>query len=43
MEWVKTILVEKYNNVSPHDLDLVKIVNTDERWRYSTNSTRNTT
>jgi uncharacterized protein (TIGR00730 family) len=30
MDWVKTILVEKYHNVSPGDLDLVKIVDTED-------------
>ena len=30
MDWIKTVLVEKYANVSPGDLDLIKIVDTEE-------------
>ncbi|HLA56486.1 MAG TPA: LOG family protein, partial [Flavobacterium sp.] len=30
MDWVKTILVEKYANVSPDDLNLIKIVDTED-------------
>lgn len=28
MDWVKSVLLEKYNNVSPNDLNLIKIVDT---------------
>lgn len=28
MDWVKSVLLEKYNNVSPDDLNLIKIVDT---------------
>ncbi|WP_306350873.1 TIGR00730 family Rossman fold protein [Flavobacterium sp. '19STA2R22 D10 B1'] len=30
MEWIKTTLLGKYNNVSAHDLDLIKIVDTED-------------
>jgi len=30
MEWVKTVLIEKYANVSPGDLDLIKIVDNED-------------
>ncbi len=30
MVWVKEVLVEKYENVSPKDLDLIKIVDTED-------------
>ena len=30
MEWIKTVLIEKYNNVSPEDLNLIKIVDTED-------------
>ncbi|RZJ26697.1 MAG: TIGR00730 family Rossman fold protein, partial [Flavobacterium sp.] len=30
MDWIKAILVEKYANVSPDDLNLIKIVDTED-------------
>jgi uncharacterized protein (TIGR00730 family) len=30
MDWIKSVLVEKYSNVSPKDLDLIKIVDTED-------------
>ena len=30
MEWVKTVLIEKYANVSPADMDLIKIVDNED-------------
>lgn len=30
MDWVKTVLIEKYANVSPADLDLIKIVDNED-------------
>jgi uncharacterized protein (TIGR00730 family) len=30
MEWIKTVLIEQYNNVSPDDLKLIKIVDTED-------------
>ena len=29
-DWVKTVLIEKYGNVSPEDMDLIKIVDTEQ-------------
>ena len=31
MEWVKTILLEKFNNVSPGDMDLFTIVDNEDQ------------
>jgi hypothetical protein len=30
MEWIKTVLIEKYFNANPEDLDLIKVVDTSE-------------
>lgn len=30
LEWVKTVLLEKYSNISPNDLNLIKVVDTAE-------------
>lgn len=30
IDWIKSVLVEKYGNVSPKDLDLIKIVDTED-------------
>jgi len=30
IEWVKTVLIEKYSNVSPGDMDLIKIVDNED-------------
>jgi predicted Rossmann-fold nucleotide-binding protein len=30
LEWIKTVLLEKENNVSPEDLDLISVVDTAE-------------
>lgn len=30
MDWIKTVLIEKYFNASPEDLDLIKVVDTSE-------------
>ena len=30
MDWVKTVLIEKYANVSPGDMDLIKIVDNED-------------
>jgi hypothetical protein len=30
MEWIKTVLIEQYKNVSPEDLNLIKIVDTED-------------
>ena len=30
MEWIKTVLIEQYKNVSPEDLKLIKIVDTED-------------
>ena len=30
VEWIKTILLDKFNNISPEDLDLFHLVDTEE-------------
>lgn len=30
MEWIQNVLLEKYNNISPNDLNLIKVVDTAE-------------
>ena len=30
IDWVKTVLIEKYANVSPGDMDLIKIVDNED-------------
>ena len=30
MEWIKTVLIEQYKNVSQEDLNLIKIVDTED-------------
>jgi len=29
-DWVKKVLIQKYGNVSPEDLDLIKVVDTEQ-------------
>ena len=31
MDWVKTMLIEKYKTVSPDDLNLIKIVDNEDQ------------
>jgi len=31
VEWIKTILLEKFNNISPEDLDLFHLVDTEDQ------------
>jgi uncharacterized protein (TIGR00730 family) len=30
MDWVKTVMIERYHNASPDDLNLIKLVDTAE-------------
>jgi predicted Rossmann-fold nucleotide-binding protein len=30
MDWIKNVMISKYNTVSPEDLNLIKIVDTEE-------------
>jgi predicted Rossmann-fold nucleotide-binding protein len=30
MDWIKTVLIEKFHNASPEDLNLIKVVDTED-------------